>query len=65
MPAPESASDKLTKAGELTYENRSTFQMPRYCGACGVYLMGGATVHKKPCPLMDGLMNPEASDARA
>jgi hypothetical protein len=25
--------------------------LPNFCGACGVYLMGGAIYHKEDCPL--------------
>ena len=28
---------------------RERFTLPTYCGCCGAYLMGGATVHKPHC----------------
>jgi hypothetical protein len=28
---------------------RERFTLPTYCGCCGAYLMGGATVHKPDC----------------
>lgn len=28
---------------------KRTLRLPDYCGCCGAYLMGGATVHKPDC----------------